>query len=126
MNKKRVALTNGGYFVYCTDILHRTERAVNAIMRPLIASSESVTIEDGKPLIDEAQIKKAYKIPLKEFDFDEVNDALILGQVIEWSFGEIDAETLGTIDSDSYRQIMDNINETFGGAAPLASTGEGN
>src|SRR4030043_531864 len=73
------------------EIRHGTQKAVNTLTRPFLKYPEgqSPKLIQGKDLKPMIQGTTEGEIDLKEVDLDAVSDAIIIGQVKEWSFGDV-------------------------------------
>jgi hypothetical protein len=115
MNNKpeiiRVEFGNNGlvnqYVILRQELRHGTQRAVNELTRPFLVIGES-----GKPEVDMLKV-----------NWDQVYDVVILNQVVEWTFGPIDQETLDNMSSKVREELKSKCDELYGDASPLAKSG---
>jgi hypothetical protein len=116
------------YADFFLEIRHGTQRAVNAIVRPVTRGGEGIDSPrlviggDGDPKV-EGTMK--VEIPLDKVDITGVNDAILLGQVKEWSFGPVDQATLDSLPDDLVKWLVNEANKLYGGQGPLAKGGGG-
>jgi len=129
MPTKRIEFEGGGYAVLCLQLKHGTQKAVNAILRPLMKTPDGGTVAtlsvqegDGKTKVEgptEVQIE------LAQVDFTAVNDIILLKQVNEWSFGPVDQATLDVVPEPIIERLVEEANGLYG-EVPLAKGGGGN
>ncbi len=133
---KKVELDGGGgfgpfkkklYAVFYVELRHGTQRAVNALTRPLLKFPDkppTLTVKgEGELKVEGGQ---SVDIDLAAVNWDEVNDAIIVGQVKEWSFGEVDQETLDGVTEQIRGRLVKECNLLYGNMGPLAKGGGGN
>lgn len=118
----------GPFAVLYQEFRHGTQRAVNTITRPFLdyggpSPKLSIDQEEGKPKIEGAN---EVQIDLTKIDFDALNDAIIVGQVKEWSFGPVDQDTLDGLPEAFRGVLVAKCNELYGAAGPLIEGGVGN
>lgn len=135
---KRVYLEDGGgglnpfkkkpYADFYLELRHGTQRAVNAIVRPLTKGEgggpapKIVVNQDGQPKVEGGFV---VELPLDKIDFTAVNDIILLGQVKEWSFGPVDQETLDGLPEGLSERLVNEANALYGNAGPLPKGGVG-
>lgn len=110
----------GPFAVLYQEFRHGTQRAVNTITRPFLdyggpSPKLSIDQEEGKPKIEGAN---EVQIDLTKIDFDALNDAIIVGQVKEWSFGEVNMETLDDIPESARTRLVMEFNGRYGRPLP--------
>lgn len=115
----------GHYAVFYIEMLHGTQKVVNALTRPYLKPDgdqpATLTVEeDGQPKIEGS---KKLKIDLVTVDFDAVKDAILLGQIKEWSFGPVDQVTLDGLPLSIRDLLVAEIEQLYSG--PLAKGGVG-
>jgi len=96
----KVDLGNGDHATIYKDVLRVTARLHEAELRKYMTPVETFG-KDGKILLSE--LEKMETMPSTEFlvdmtniDNDAINEIFILNQVIEWSLGPVDKDTLDT------------------------------
>ena len=122
----RVDLGDGQYAVFFKEIRHGTQKAVNSLTRPFLKYPEgqSPKLVQGKDLKPMIQGTTEGEIDLKEIDLDAVSDVIIIGQVKEWSFGDVSQAILDGL-PESIRTILKTASDRlYGDAGPLPPTGE--
>lgn len=135
---KRVYLDDGGggwnplkkrpYADFYLELRHGTQRAVNAIVRPLTKGEgggpapKIVVNQDGEPKVEGGL---TVEIPLDKVDFTAVNDVILLGQVKEWSFGPVNQETLDGLPEILQERLVNEANDLYGKQGPLPKGGGG-
>jgi len=126
---ERVDLGDGLYAVLYQETRHGTQKVVNALTRPFLSYPDgkgpklSLEGEDQKPKVE---VSTKVEVDLKAIDYDAVNDAIIIGQVKEWSFGDVTQETLDGITEDLREKLKEECNRLYGTKGPLAEGGVGN
>jgi hypothetical protein len=116
------------YADFYRELRHGTQKAVNAIVRPLTRSSENgqaprlVVSNDGDPKVEGGM---NVEIPLDKIDITAVNDVILLGQIAEWSFGPVDQATLDGLPDDLVNILVKEADSLYGGQGPLAKRGGG-
>jgi len=126
---ERVDLGGELYAVLFTETRHGTQRAVNSLTRPFLkypdGKAPKLTLqgEDQKPTVEGAT---AVEVDLGAIDYDAVNDAIIVGQVKEWSFGEVNQASLDSLPEGFRAALVAKCNELYGAAGPLVKGGGGN
>ena len=127
----RLDLDDGDYAVLYQEVRHGTQKTVNALTRPFLKYPEG----DGPKFILEGEDQKLkvegldkvkVEVDLKAINFDAVNDAIITGQVKEWSFGPVDQETLDGLPERIRGRLVKECNLLYGNMGPLAKGGDGN
>ena len=134
---KRFYLEDGGgwnplkkrpYADFYLALRHGTQRAVQAIARPLTkgegggAAPKIVVGGDGEAKVEGGI---TLELSLDKIDFTAINDVIILGQVREWSFGPVNQETLDGLTEELYERLVNEANELYGGQGPLPKGGVG-
>lgn len=116
------------YAVFYIELRHGTQRAVNALTRHLLKFPDTppkltISGEDGLKV----EGGQTAEVDLAAVNWDEVNDAIIIGQVKEWSFGPVvDQETLDGISEEMRGRLVNECNLLYGKMGPLAKGGDGN
>lgn len=133
---KKVELDEGGgfgpfkkrpYAVFYVELRHGTQKAVNALTRPFLKypdNSPKLTLKND----DEVKVEgpTTVEVDLGAIDYDAVNDAIIIGQVKEWPFGEVDQKTLDGLSERIRGRLVKECNLLYGNMGPLAKGGGGN
>ena len=135
---KKVELDEGGgfgpfkkrpYAVFYVELRHGTQKAINALTRPLLKYPDGkppkLTIQEGEegPKVEGPT---TVEVDLGAIDYDVVNDTIIVGQVKEWSFGPVDQETLDGLPERIRGRLVNECNLLYGNMGPLAEGGDGN
>lgn len=115
------------YAVFYVELRHGTQKAVNALTRPFLKfpgkpPTLSVKGEGEMTVEGDASVD----IDLTAISWDEVNDAIIVGQVKEWSFGPVDQATLNELPEQIRGRLVNECNLLYGKLGPLAKGGGGN
>ena len=88
----------------------------------------SVETEEGKdgtePKAPKVEGVERVEIDLGKVNWDEVNDAIIVGQVKAWSFGPVNQETLDNLPEGIRGRLVQEANKRYG--RPLPGGGGGN
>jgi len=109
---KRIELGDNDYALAIIPLLHKTSRQVQAYYRPFMKLT-------GKPvLLSDVQAGKAnvlndYEIDLNAVDDDAVAQIFIMNQVTEWSFGDMNRETIDNIPEDKYKLLVQELNGLY-------------
>lgn len=112
------------YAVFYQELLHGTQRAVNAISRPHLTypeGSRPTLVVEGEDLKVEGA--KTVDIDLIAVDWDAVNDVIIIRQVKEWSFGPVTQETLDGLPKTVRDGLVNEANRLYAKQRPLARGG---
>lgn len=116
----------GHYAVFFVEMRHGTQKAVSALTRPFLKPEgdqpPTLKIEEGTKLSLEGST--TLKVDMAAVDWDAVNDAIILGQVKEWSFGPVDQATLDDMPTKYRDQLITEANRLY--TVPLPQGGVGN
>lgn len=123
---ERIDLGAGEWAVFYGEIRHGTQKAVNALTRPFLKYPDGknpklVQGKDLKPIIEGST---EGEIDLAEVDLDAVNDAIIVGQVKEWSFGDVSLATLDGLSETIRTNLKAASDRLYGDAGPLPPTGD--
>jgi hypothetical protein len=124
-NTVRIPLTNGRVAFVYREVLHKTYRQHEDILRRAMTATGDTTIkmsqvEDGKkmPKVD-------YVLDVSKLDMHEINELYILNQVAEWTYGPVTHEVveaqLTRDDCIILIREMDRLYQPL----PLASKGKG-
>jgi len=121
-DRVRIDLGDEDYALLLSEKTHGTQKRCNDISRPaLIYPETKLTMGSDRDIIkNQIQSGEVY-IDWAKVNTEALNDALILGQVVEWSFGEVTEKVLDGIPETKYQTLMLKINEVFGD--PLAVSG---
>ena len=135
---KKVELDEGGgfgpfkkrpYAVFYVELRHGTQKAVNALTRPFLKYPDGkppvLTLQEGEegPKVEGPT---TVEVDLAAIDYDVVNDTIIVGQVKEWSFGEVDQAKLDELSERIRERLVKECNLLYGKMGPLAKGGDGN
>ncbi len=116
------------YAVFYQELLHGTQKAVNLLTRQYLTypdgKSPTLVIEDEDKMKIEGA--KSIDVDLLAIDWDAVNDAIIVGQVKEWSFGHVDQGTLDGLPESVRARLVNEANTLYGKQSPLLKGGDGN
>lgn len=109
------------------EIRHGTQKAVNQLTRPFLeyadGKSPKLTVQDEKTKIEGSD---AVKVDMTKVDWDAVNDAIIVSQVKEWTFGPVDQATLDGIPDRMRNALKRECDRLYGESGPLPEGGGGN
>ena len=126
---EKLDLGNSDYAFFYPAIKHGTQRIVSALTRPFLkfpeGKSPKLTLkgEDQQPVIEgDTEVN----VDLAAMDYDAINDAIIVGQVKEWSFGSVNQAILDSLDETTREQLKNECNRLYGTQGPLAKGGDGN
>lgn len=126
----RVDLGDGQFAEFFQELRHGTQKAVNLITRPFLnygKGKATISVEaadDGNDPKTKVEGVEKVEIDLGKVNWDEVNDAIIVGQVKTWSFGPVSQETLDSIPESVRAALVAECNKRYG--RPLAEGGGGN
>ena len=121
----RLDLGDGDYAMMYEELRHGTVKTVAEIYQPYLAKPEVAALlqADGE---EDDRLNRIFQIVGGSADVIGAQDALILGQVKEWSFGEVTQDVLENAVSHRKRNIMyEEANRRYGDI-PLAKSGAGN
>lgn len=121
METKRFDLGDGDYIELYVEMKHGTSRRIQAIYSPYLRDPEVLKVISSKAP-DEERISKITDIVGHSPDIGLANDALILGQTCQWTFGEINQDTLDEMPERKYELIRGAVNEMYG-SVPLPKGG---
>jgi len=111
------------------EIKHGTQKVVNQMTRPFLeygdGKTPKLTIKDGeeKPVVEGAD---TVKVDMSKVDWDAVNDVIIIGQVKEWTFGDVNQATLDGIPDAMRNALKRECDRLYGESGPLPKGGGGN
>ncbi|MBA7655823.1 hypothetical protein ES703_63732 [subsurface metagenome] len=117
------------YAVFYLELRHGTQKAVNALTRPFLKYPDgkppTLSMKEGEegPKVEGPT---AVEVDLGAIDYDVVNDTIIVGQVKEWSFGEVDQAMLDGLPERIRGRLVKECNLLYGNMGPLAKGGGGN
>jgi len=132
---KKIDLGDGDFAVIFTEMKHGTKRRVEQITRKFLvmpAAQIQAKEVDGKIKTDflvngkvtpEEEVQ-AVDIDWVHADFTEATDAMILGQVQDWSFGPVDQSVLDDM-AEAKREALARACDAEYGAVPLPGSGGG-
>jgi hypothetical protein len=112
------------YAVFHLDLLHGTQKVVNGLTRrflvPSGGESPKLSVQDDNLEVTGA---KSFDVDLAAVDWDAVNDAIIVGQVAEWSFGPVNQETLDGLPESVRNELVAQADKLYGEQRPLPKSG---
>lgn len=121
-------LGDGQSAVLYQEIKHGTQKVVSQMTRPFLEYADGqgpkLTIKDGEdqPKVEGA---KTVKVDMAKIDWDAVNDAIIIGQVKEWTFGPVNQATLDQIPESVRAKLKAECDRLYGENVPLPEGGGG-
>lgn len=122
LKTEKVKLGEGQSAVFYQELLHGTQRAVSNLTRPYLKSEgdkfPKLTVKEGERDV-QVETAKALYVELDKVDWEAVNDAIILGQVKEWSFGEVTQEVLDGLPERFREALKSKSDALYGGKGPL-------
>jgi len=122
----------GEYAVFYQELLHGTQKAVDLLTRQYLTYPDG---QEPKLVVEGEEGKEKFKVEgaktldvnLLAVDWDAVNDAIIVGQVKEWSFGPVvDHETLDGLPQTIRKGLVNECDRLYGKKDPLPKGGGGN
>jgi hypothetical protein len=118
------------YALFYQEFRHVTQREVNQLTRRFLKFSDGksptlVIDGEGKPNISGGQ-RIEVEVDLAAVDWDAVNDAIIVNQVKEWSFGTVSQETLDGLPETTRGRLVKEINRLYGQELSFPKVGGGN
>lgn len=122
-------LGDGQSAVLYQEIKHGTQKVVNQLTRPFLeyadGKSPRLTIKEGeeKPKVEGSA---TVQVDMSKVDWDMVNDAIIVGQVKEWTFGAVNQATLDVVPEPMREALKKECDRLYGENGPLAKGGGGN
>lgn len=120
-----VKMQGGKWAKLYPELLHGTARRVEAANRKYLRfSTGSVKVEEGQTIQDAAKGVEVI-LDIANADFTEANDMLILGQVAEWSFGEVAQEVLDGIPEALREQMLKECDRLYSSRPLTGSGGKG-
>lgn len=125
MKTIRLDLGEGNHAVFFLETLHRTQKAVNLLTRPFLqypgGAPPKLELKEGeKPKVVGTT---TVEVDMSKLDFDAVNDAIIIGQVKEWTFGPVNQDTLDGLPESVREALKDECNRLYGSSGPLPKGG---
>ena len=117
MNTIRVDLSEGDYAELYVQLRHGTARKLQEIYQPympLPAYQEAIEISNLK------ERAKALEKIISQVDITRASDMMILGQIKEWSFGEISQNVLDDISQSKHEILTREANKLY--APPLTES----
>ena len=128
METKRVDLANGQWAEFYLELKHRTAKAVADLSRPYLTfpgGSSTIKVSQGK----DGDLKavgnaKEIIVDIGKMDFNAQNEAIILNQVKEWSYGEVTAEVIGELSEKEFDQLKEIANDLYKQGPLAESAGE--
>ena len=114
METRRIELGTD-WAIVSSEMMHKTARAVDAVLRKHNKSKTELIKQ-----IQDFQEKKIDEIPSELSEvFDDNTEAILLNQVIEWSFGAVTNEVMDNIPATKYQMLTTEVDKLYGGN-PLA------
>jgi hypothetical protein len=119
ISKTRIELPDGGWAVLYTKVLRRTHRLHTNLLMDYL-----VPVEPPKPqllskLQDKMKFGEApkppdYTIDTTKIDNNKVNELFIFNQVVEWSFGPVNYDTLETgVNREQYVALIKEMDRLY-------------
>ncbi len=114
----RIELGDTDYAIVLSEMRHRTTKLVRQALqkclkprgKPILLSE----IKTGAELLTEAEID------FEKLDSDQNAEIILLNQTTEWSFGEVNQETLDNIPTSKYEKLIAEVDKLYS-QPPLAS-----
>lgn len=134
-----IDMGDGDQAIMLTEMRHGTQRHIEEITRPaMIYPTTKMKIGDGKVVKAEVQSDEV-EIDWQKADLVAIDDACMLGQILDWSFGEktsmemgnepgsapVSRENLDNLPESKYKILKAKVDEVFG-QVPLAKSGAKN
>ena len=127
LKTERGDLGDGDYAIMYQDMRHGTQKATNLLTRPFLTYPEG---ESPKVIIEGENAKLEGSKPTgfdwEAVDWGAVYDAMIIGQVKEWSFGPVDQQILNDLHPDKSERLVKELDMLYGKQNPLPGSGGGN
>lgn len=125
LEKVTIDLGHGDQAVVYKDVLRVTARLHEAELKKHMTPVE--VGNDGKVLlskleeVDTTSPKLDYLVDLRSIDDDTVNEIYILHQVVSWTLGSVDLETLNNkMTNEQYKKLVKEMDKLYK-PVPLAS-----
>ena len=124
-NTVKVELTNGrNAFVY-REVLHKTYRQHEDILRRAMEPVGPTTIKMSDAEAGKKMPKVDYVLDVSKLDMHEVNELYILNQVAEWTYGPVTREVIeNQLTRDDCLLLVREMDRLYQ-PIPLASRGSG-
>jgi hypothetical protein len=121
----RVDLGNQQWAIIHREILHRTYRMHEALLRRYMSPVGETKIKMSDVEKDKKLPKIDYVLDVAQIDTNEVNELYILNQVIEWSLGPVDHSTIeNMLTRDQCIKLIQEMDRLYK-PTPLANKGRG-
>jgi hypothetical protein len=120
MDTVKVDLGDNEYALMYDEMRHGTSRKVQAVYEPYVNTEEAQELIKSLDNGAEGVADKLHKL-VGSASSVMATDVMILGQVEEWSFGEISQEVLDNMPERKRRILSDKCDELY--ARPLAMSG---
>ena len=98
-----------------TRLSHGASQQMKVVVQRHLKRPTGVTAQDW--------VDGTLEVDWATVDMPALNDAMVLGSTLEWSFGAVTAEVLDGIPEAYCEQVLGRMNELYGGALPLAPSG---
>ncbi len=124
-NTVKVGLTNGRVAFVYREVLHRTYRQHEDILRRAMTPSGETTIKMSQLEAGKKMPKVDYVLDVTKLDMNEINVLYILNQVAEWSYGPVTREVVeNQLTRDDCILLVREMDRLYQ-PIPLASRGPG-
>ncbi len=124
-NTVKVNLTNGHFAFVYREVLHRTYRQHEDILRRAMTTNGPTTIKMSEVEEGKRPPKVEYVLDAAKLDMHEINELYILSQVAEWSYGPVTHEVVeNVLTRDDYLLLVKEMDRLYQ-PTPLLSRGRG-
>ena len=121
----RIELTNGRFAFVYREVLHRTYRQHEDILRRAMTPVGPTTVKMSEVEAGKKMPKVEYVLDVTKLDMHEVNELYILSQVAEWSYGPVTHEAVESqLTRDDCIILVKEMDRLYQ-PSPLASRGNG-
>jgi len=112
----RIELGDGDYVVVYNEMIHKTTRALNQLLRKSLGETGYQSLDEQLRNAVNEQDKRDIlrKVPIEGED-----EIILLNQVTEWSFGAVSQESLDNIPSVKYQRLTQEVDKLYS-SIPLA------
>jgi len=114
----KVELGGGDTAIIYTDVLRITARLHEAELRKCMTLVDK-SGKGGKALLSELEQmetmpKADFEIDMSKVDDDAINEIFVLNQVVKWTFGAVDHETLETkVTREQYKALIKEMDRLY-------------
>ena len=112
----RIELGAGDYALILKELRHKTSRLVKECLRKYLKPrTKPVMLSEiqGDTKLDDVEID------MDKFNTEETAEIILLNQVIEWSFGAVNQESLDNIPTLKYENLAMEVDKLYS-SVPLA------